>query len=243
MARSLTCVAFLVAIALTSGLILKLLSLNIFSKSLVMAIGFSIEIAYFVLIWILGDQIYEEFESDTILTKWQIILLACITGASMGVHNAVAKEAIPNCPSTTVMTMTLVSVGQLSSQTFEYFLASKKLITLRPCVPSTCRTIELDEAATTAYYTSMETKFKESLGKFIIAFKPLFAFIVGALIGSGVTEYSKFTGLIIPIFWALIICIDSYIKVYIENRNSTPAYNAVAGKADIELAEKQTSKL
>lgn len=243
LARSLTCVAFLGAIACTSGLLLKISSLNIFSKTLVMAIGFSFEIAYFIAIWIIGDQIYEDFDPNTILDQWQVILLACITGASMGVHNAVAKEAITNCPSTTVMTMTLVTVGQLLAQSFDYFLASKKIISLRPCSISTCSTVEFDESATTAYYNSMQTKFEESFAKFLTALKPLFAFIIGALVGSGVTAYSKFTSLIIPIVFLLIICFDAFLKAYFDNRINSPAYNTIAGKSEIELEGKQASKI
>jgi len=241
-ARSLTCVSFLLAIACTSGLVLKLISYNVYSKRIIMIVGFFIEIAYFIAIWIVGDQIYEDFDSSVILTKWQIILLSCITGASMGVHNAVAKEAIPNCPSTTVMTMTLVTVGQLFAQTFEYFLASKKLFNLRPCILSNCSNIEMDEATTTAYYNSMQTKYNDSLSKLIVAFKPLFAFVAGALVGSGATDAGKFTSLIIPIFFTFVICIDSLIKVYVDDKaTKTPTYSSVTEekKTDIEMEGKK----
>lgn len=246
LARSLTCVSFLAAIACTSGLLLKLSTLNIFSKTTLMGVGFVIEIAYFIVIWIVGNQIYEDFDEDTILLQWQVILLSCITGASMGVHNAVAKEAIPNCPSTTVMTMTLVSVGQSFAQSFDYYLASNKIISLRPCNLLTCTQDEFDEAATTAYYNSMQTKYNESFGKFIVACKPLLAFIIGALIGSGVTAYSQFTGLIIPIFMVLCICVDAFIKVYVDNKANTEAaaaFNPVAVNSEIEIKDRKSSKL
>lgn len=245
LARSLTCLSFLLAIAFQSGLNLKLMSYNVYSKRMIMTVGFLIEIAYFIVIWIVGDQIYEEFDSNIILEQWQIILLASLTGASMGVHNAVAKEAISNCPSTTVMTMTLVSIGQLMAQTFEYFLASNKLMNLRPCTLSSCRNIEMDEIVTTSYYNSMTSKYNDSCKKLITALKPLFAFVAGALVGSGATIAGKFTSLIIPIFFILLVCIDAMIKAYIDDKaTKTAAYaNVSEEKKDVEMEEIKGNKI
>jgi len=175
--------------------------------------GFLIEIMYFIIIWIIGTQIYDDidFDNNDVLGQWQIIFLASITGASMGLHNAIAKEAIPNCPSTTVMTMTLVSIGQFFAHSFDYFLASYGILNLRPSI---VKGDGLDKDSTeAAYFTSMKNKYKESYVKFITASKPLVTFIVGGILGSSITKFGAFTSLIVPIIATLVIVLDSFLKI------------------------------
>eukprot|EP01036_Dinobryon_divergens_P036419 gene36419-47421_t len=118
----------------------------------------------------------------------------------MGVHNAVGKECIPNCPSLTVITMTLVTVAQNLSQTLSYLLAKYSVIVLS------------SRPADSAYRESMTAKFDQSKKKFIISGYPLISFLVGALIGTVTTKNYNFYCLIIVLFILLAIVADIVVQ-------------------------------
>jgi len=52
-----------------------------------------------------------------------VVLVGSLMGAAMGFHNAAAKDAIQNCPPTTVMTSTLVNVATNATNTLVYVVA------------------------------------------------------------------------------------------------------------------------
>eukprot|EP00128_Syssomonas_multiformis_P011125 Colp12_sorted_trinity150504_noHs@24000 len=61
------------------------------------------------------------------IDSWETILEGALLALSMGIHNAAAQDVIPSCPSTTVMTMTMVKTSMLAANAVQYFLASKGL--------------------------------------------------------------------------------------------------------------------
>ena len=58
---------------------------------------------------IVGLILNTQIDNGTI-DSWQVILVGCLTGASMGFQCVAAKECFANCPPTTVMTSTLINV-------------------------------------------------------------------------------------------------------------------------------------
>ena len=61
------------------------------------------------------------------IDSWETILEGTLLALSMGIHNAAAQDVVPSCPSTTVMTMTMVKTSMLAANTLQFFLASKGL--------------------------------------------------------------------------------------------------------------------
>eukprot|EP01040_Poterioochromonas_malhamensis_P018901 gene18901-22178_t len=113
------CVSLSFIIAGVAGFFLasKLKLANEWKKKPISAFLYLLEVTLLVIAFAVGlnyDQEMEEQNQN--LSDWRLILTASIMGASMGMHNAAAKESIPNVPATTVMTMTLVSESMTLSQ-------------------------------------------------------------------------------------------------------------------------------
>eukprot|EP01032_Pedospumella_encystans_P018898 gene18898-21499_t len=57
--------------------------------------------------------------------SWQVLLIAGLLSWAMGIHCAATQDVIPNCPSTTMMTMNIAKTTMLAASTFQYYLTWK----------------------------------------------------------------------------------------------------------------------
>lgn len=204
--RALTCISFTggAAVAQTFALRMKLVYKN--SAKAVSIFCFMLEIIMFIATIVLGQTYLDDIDNATTQDTWSVILLGCIMGISMGCHSVAAKVTIATNPpvvATVVMTSTLVTVAQSASDTLNYGLAMYSCPTLRN---------RDDTSDIEVYKKSMNTKFYESLGKFITATKPLIAFVIGAILGAVITEESDFVGIIVPLVFILFIMFCVYMK-------------------------------
>ena len=180
---------------------------------------FICEALILVACWIVGHIYNDEIENGSLNTGI-VILVGSIMGFSMGVHNAAAKETIANCPSTTVMTMTLVSLSSAASNTLNLFLAKHNLLTMHP------------KSQTAASY-KIEEKYNDHYSKLMIAVKPLITFLIGALAGASTMHEMDFHCLFIPVFVSLLFVADLYVA-YI---TAAPAKPAVAESKAVEASK------
>ena len=200
--RSFVCVAFFLAGAVAAALSLRLRLAHGVPIRVVCSILFSVEIALLIASWVIGMQYDETLLANQDIDNWINVLIGTLMGASMGFHNVAAKEAIANCPPTTVMTSTMITVAQNLSNTLEYGLAKHSLLRLQTA----------SGPLTEEQRKGIVAKFEDSLGKFVTTFKPLASFIVGCVIGAITMDRGSWHCLIIPIFFILIIIADSLSK-------------------------------
>jgi hypothetical protein len=149
--------------------------------------------------WVVGIHYDKQLLSSDI-DGAETTLVACLLGASMGFQNVAAKEAVANCPPTTVMTSTLINVAQHLSNTVEYGLASRALLRLAP--PGS-------DAPGPAHYSAMAAKFNDSRAKFVTTAKPLLAFIVGCLVGASSVHRITWHCLAIPVAVVTLVAVDT----------------------------------
>lgn len=197
--RALVSIFFFLGSAITAGVALRIKSRFDLSAPVTAILLFSFQCAVIIIAIIIGVIYDDKIIKAESLSDWHTILMGSILGFSMGVHNAVGKECIPNCPSLTVITMTLVTVAQNLSQTLSYLLAKYSLIVLSSRPASS-----LDST----YRESMTAKYDQSKQKLIISGNPLISFLFGALIGTVTTKYFKFYCLVFVLFILLVILAD-----------------------------------
>eukprot|EP01034_Spumella_vulgaris_P026933 gene26932-33584_t len=130
-------------------------------------------------------------------------------GFSMGVHNGAAKESIPNCPSTTVMTMTIVTLSGHASNTLNYWMAKYSLLDMQP-------------SSQTAVMSKLDEKFRESRAKLMTSVKPLVTFLLGALVGAAAMTNLDYWCMLLPMGVVLVKIIDIYCGYCLESSNKLP---------------------
>jgi uncharacterized membrane protein YoaK (UPF0700 family) len=173
---------------------------------------FSFEIAFFAIIWAVGNYLNDKIDGTDDIDYWPVVLVGCLMGAAMGFQNVAAKESIPNCPPTTVMTSTLINVAGGVSNLYVLTLASFGLIGLTPS----------SEKKTAAEWEALGKLRNESFFKLLPVIKPLIAFMVGAVIGAITMAAASFHCMAIPLFFLVVIAIEVIWKD-ISERNANPA--------------------
>ena len=234
--RSFVCVAFFLSGGVSSALSMRLRLAHGLSQRFVCCLIFAGEIALIVASWIIGNAYDKEMLVNTDIDSWTNVLVGCLLGASMGFHNVAAKEAITNCPPTTVMTSTMINVAQNLSTTIEYGLASHSLLRLQP-VPAATLTAEQK----TALVKSMTDKYRDALGKFTTTAKPLAAFIVGCVIGAVTMDRGSWHCLAIPCAVLLAIIGDALLQWQAVRAGAAAA--AVAAAASARQQQQQAVEL
>lgn len=204
--RSLVSISFTVSGGISTILGLRMKRVHKFSVGLMTVCLFGLELAMLIIAWIVGLHFDNDISKATQLDQWQVVLVGCLMSSSMGFHNLAAKEAITNCPPTTVMTSTLINfAGQASSAL--YFLV------VRTCGAGAASLDEVKE---------LEAKYVDFLSKFIVTTRPLFVFLLGAVIGAITMERGTFWCLSIPIFVVTLVCSSLIAKLYfpVESKGS-----------------------
>eukprot|EP01040_Poterioochromonas_malhamensis_P010702 gene10702-11660_t len=216
------CVSLSFIIAGIAGFFLasKLKLANEWKKKPISAFLYLLEVTLLVIAFAVGLNYDQEMEEQNqSLSDWRLILTASIMGAAMGMHNAAAKESIPNVPATTVMTMTLVSESMTLSQLLAFFLADHLCLRLSP----------KGKQITDEDRKKNHEKLIDALGKWITVTRPLIAFLIGAVIGCALATNITYYCLLIPAVMIGTVVIDIYLAMVVER--------SVMHTADIEKAD------
>lgn len=200
-ARILVVLGFVLGALLTSGATLKLKLHLEWSVKSILLFGATVEILLLALTMLLGFLFEKTIDTDHSLGSWQLILVAAIMGMSMGSQCAVVKDAFPTCPSTTVVTMLLVTFATHGSSATNYFLAANDLLYLHPSSKKKPDDFRAQHSA----------KKVEMTGKFVSTVRQLVAFLVGGLVGAVMMSETSFYSLFVPIGLLFLLMFDVYL--------------------------------
>jgi uncharacterized membrane protein YoaK (UPF0700 family) len=124
---------------------------------------------------ILFGMLYDKYMNDgDALRTWRLIFVSTIISASMGIQNSAVKDNFSSAPSTTVVTMLLVTLSSQGAQALLYYLASLGLVDLN----------REGQPRPDNYYQSMVLKENETTAKMIASARHLLSFLVGGVIGA-----------------------------------------------------------
>lgn len=202
-----------------------------------MSILFLMELLFVIIVFILGIIFKDNIQHSSGLDDPYVILIGCLMAAAMGFHNEAAKESIPSCPPTTVMTSTLINASIFASSVSNYFLARYTIISLRnnDSRSSLIQTISLSsnsshvrdceennklEEELVKYNTMVNENLYDSINNLWITIKPLLSFSFGGIAGAYLATYGYFYFSIIPIVFVIFLIIEIIWKeVYINHIN------------------------
>jgi len=201
--RTSVCVSFTGAAGITASLALYLKLVKHVSLHTLALVLFGIEVVALVVVLVVGTLLNEIISKTNDIDNWSVALVASLLGLSMGVQNIAAREAVSNCPQTTVMTSTLVNVAANVSSVIAY--AQFKNNNLNINEQDVCEALSLTSA-------ELEMKLEEEVNKLIYSAKPLLAFVLGALVGALTMQHASFYCLCIPIGLLLILLLDIFLQ-------------------------------
>jgi uncharacterized membrane protein YoaK (UPF0700 family) len=149
----------------------------------------------------------------------------------MGVHNAAAQDLIVNCPSTTVMTMTIVKTSIFAANAVQYLLATKSLVLMHP-----------PDEKPTDYDSTMKKNYDSYSAKFFDSVQPLIAFVCGATMGAVLVLHMTFWCLLMPmgILAGILYCIREAQRTHDENHHQ-PIQGVELESATSPMAEHAAS--
>ena len=198
-------IAFASTAFFSAFLALKLKGTYTINPKSLAIILFSQEIVMLAAAWAIGIRLESSFEKNaTDLNRWEVILVGGLMGGAMGFHNAAAKESIPNCPATTVMTTTIVTSSTALSNTLTLYFSTLPLLHLTPPNGADGTYLPLSGPERISYKKAT----REAWTKFVVAVKPLITFTIGAIIGAIMTTHISFHSIGIPIAILIFILMD-----------------------------------
>lgn len=143
----------------------------------------------------------------------------------MGFHNGLALEIIPDCPATTVMTMTIVKVSMNAADACQYYLASKSIIKL----------YHIQKKKPTDYEKNMSNSFNKAYKKLQSLYEPLLLFIIGAITGAAFNREVVFFSLAVPLLLTLLITVDIYRTGGGASLCSSKSFNSNSSSVDGDI--------
>lgn len=208
--RACVSIAFAAAAVVAAMLALNFKLVHVISLPYLALILFSLEFCMLATTWAVGLYLDDLISVSTNLDDWYVILVGCMMAVSMGFHNVAAKESIMGCPSTTVMTSTLINASCSLAKTLGLLTAYFNIIRLTP--PN----------GPNRTYLPLIKEEKDSIGlkiydEFLQSFPymgPLISFLIGAIIGGISMKHGTFNCFIIPLVLLLIILGSVILKIY-----------------------------
>lgn len=205
--RSCVCIAFTGAACVSALLAMKLRLAYSWRQRPLAIFLFWMEISMFIAIWAVGIALDDQIIYAPDIDRWQVVLVGCLMGMSMGFHNVAAKETIANCPPTTVMTSTLVNVAGGLANVIGLLCASCCCRLTPPTGPNrSYLPLTADDSKTIVALQG------EAVNKVLPLMKPLIWFIVGAIIGAITMDRGTFYCLAIPLALVVFLTIEVFIK-------------------------------
>jgi hypothetical protein len=198
-----------------SALIIAMLSLklklaHVMSLPYLALLLFALEFSMLITIWAIGFYLDDLISVSKNINDWRVILVGCLMGTAMGFHNVAAKESITGCPSTTVMTSTLVNASCSLAKILGLLTAYFNIVKLTPPNGPSGTYLPFTKAEKDHIGMQIYDEFLNSL-PFI---GPLFFFLIGAVIGGSAMRSISFNCFKIPSLLIIIICGSILLKIY-----------------------------
>jgi uncharacterized membrane protein YoaK (UPF0700 family) len=215
--RFLVTLFFTVGAALNTAISLKM-KLQKHSDNNINALLYFLEAAVLLISMWVGIRLSQNLAEAEDPDHWSVIIVASIMAASMGLHNGAVKETIPSGPSTTVMTMTLVSIANLISKTIGFYLAQRnayaQLSDDEAREDEEDQPQELDKLRNEA--KKLNDKFLDSIDKLASATRNLLSFVAGAVLGAVIAFHgAHFLSLIVPIVLVVGLSLTYLIRPFV----------------------------
>lgn len=198
-----------------SALIIAMLSLklklaHVMSLPYLALLLFALEFSMLITIWAVGFYLDYLISASKNINDWHVIVVGCLMGTAMGFHNVAAKESISGCPSTTVMTSTLVNFSSSFAKILGLLTAYFNIVKLTPPSGPSGTYLPFTKEEKDYIGRQMHDEFLNSL-PFIGL---LFFFLIGAVIGGSAMRTISFNCFMIPSFLIIIICGSILLKIY-----------------------------
>jgi chromate transport protein ChrA len=204
-------VSFTGSALIITMLALKLKLAHVMSLPYLALLLFALEFSMLITIWAVGFYYLDDkISASKNINDWYVILVGCLMGTAMGFHNVAAKESITGCPSTTVMTSTLVNFSSSLAKILGLLTAYFNIVKLTPPNGPSGTYLPFTKEEKDHIGMQIYDEFLNSL-PFI---GPLFFFFIGAVIGGGTMKSISFNCFMVPSFLIIIICGSILLKIY-----------------------------
>jgi uncharacterized membrane protein YoaK (UPF0700 family) len=199
--RALVCLSFGLGAFLSTLLAVRLRLRFMYNKWESATSLFGLEILCLLVAMLVGVSIEYSGAGFPRLDCWQTILTSSLLGFAMGTQNGAVTESIDGCPSTTVMTMTIVKTATASANALLYYLASS---TSYPAAA-----LYGEDGKPQGYDESVRSKYITQRDKFLGGFFNILAFTGGAIGASlAFTVGISFWAILIPVLLLVVILAD-----------------------------------
>lgn len=205
---------FVLGVYLTSLAQVKLKLIFKWDSRANVALAFAAEIMFMGLaigIGMVYDSIFDENE-DIVLLSWQLILVSTIISLAMGIQNSGVKDNFSDVPSTTVITMLLVTVSSQSAHVTAYALHG---------LCCHCNDLFPADSADTEnqlYQDVITQKRNEIAKKWFTSLRQLASFLIGGLAGSVLMYNISFYCFFVVIGLLTFLLLDLVIAAVYERK-------------------------
>lgn len=210
LARILTTALFFLGGLFITLILFQLRRCHQLKKHSLVIVAFCFEILCLLLALIIGVMINYYGYNFNSIDSMQVIVMSSLLGFTMGIHNGATIEAIKDPPSTTVLTMTLVKLSISVANILEHYTAKNsyklKLNQSHSNSDTLLACIIIDDT----HLTQINQNYDLAIEKTLTSIQPVVAFVIGAIVASGVNLKLTFPNLIIPIGLLILLIIDIY---------------------------------
>lgn len=211
LARILTTALFFLGGLFITLILFQLRRCHKLNKHSLVIVAFCFEILCLLLALIIGVMINYYGYNFNSIDSVQVIVMSSLLGFTMGIHNGATIEAIKDPPSTTVLTMTLVKLSISVANILEHYTVKNsynlKLNQSRSINSNTLLAcIIIDDT----HLAQINQNYDLAIEKTLTSIQPVVAFVIGAIVASGVNLKLTYPNLIIPITLLILLVIDIY---------------------------------
>jgi len=210
LARILTTALFFLGGLFITLILFQLRRCHQLNKHSLVIVAFCFEILCLLLALIIGVMINYYGYNFNSIDSVQVIVMSSLLGFTMGIHNGATIEAIKDPPSTTVLTMTLVKLSISVANILEHYKVKNsynlKLNQSRSNSNTLLACIIIDDT----HLAQINQNYDLAIEKTLTTIQPVVAFVIGAIVASGVNLKLTFPNLIIPIVLLILLVIDIY---------------------------------
>jgi uncharacterized membrane protein YoaK (UPF0700 family) len=197
-ARAFVAIFFALGSFFTGVMIMKLKIHREWSPKAILRLCLALEASILFLGLAFGYIFRNSFDDDAALNNPELIVCASTLSFAMGLQSAAVKEIFPDCPSTTVITMLIVTFSTQAAGASTYAVASAGCTDLQP--------VSKQRPAT--YESDIRDKRDSSVTKFLSTSRQLFSFLIGGVVGASLVFSIDFAAFFVPILVLVVMLLD-----------------------------------
>lgn len=197
-ARAFVAIFFALGSFFTGVMIMKLKIHREWSPKAILRLCLILEASILFLGLAFGYIFRNSIDDDAALNNPELIVCASTLSFAMGLQSATVKEIFPDCPSTTVITMLIVTFSTQAAGASTYAVASAGWTDLQPVSKQRPETYESD----------IRDKRDSSVTKFLSTSRQLFSFLIGGVVGASLVFSIDFAAFFVPILVLFVVLFD-----------------------------------